>query len=327
MTTLETKLRLAVQRIQERFGNLLLKKARSAEERGEQIFGLRVPFILDRSEMPAGFSNQTQIQTLANYDFKIDLLRIFYRRINSVCEMYDLDCDMAFLHVFCHELGHSKEARLFEEAAIFPYRFNFFSFGCPVRIDSQTHDLNSINISGRRFYELFMFGIQDYCVNKKLQESGIKNPLSKTCILSLPEIQMNELTSEQRHELVIRSLLLLPHNVDIYTNGGLRASEMEMLKGFHEKLVGAKWDLASDIMKDLEFGVQEKYVSVLRELFEGILETHVFQRWQKSSNLFATYKTIPGFWRKNRYRVFYVAPRDLGKEAEQVFSIVDSTES
>jgi len=304
----------------------MLKNARDAQETGKQIFGLSVPYILDGSDVRANLSEETNIETLGNYDFKNDIVRIFHKRIHSFCKMYGMNFDAAFLHVFCHEVGHSKEVRIFEEAGIFPYRFNVFNFGCHIKIDSQIYDLNSIRIGGRMFYELFMFGIQDYCVNRKIQEFGIRNPLSRTRFLNLPRIQENELTEAQRHELVRRSLLLLPYNIDAYTNGGLTTAEMNVLEEFHEKLVGKKWKLAFSIMKDLEFGAAEKYVSVLCRLFESILDLHVFQRKEKSSSLFARYKIIPKFWKKSSYRVFCVSPKDIGKEAEQMFHWLDSAE-
>lgn len=302
------KVRLIWQRLRIKLGDEIGKKALRAQEKGERIFGIHIPFLLEEDFIPQDFARQTYIGMLGNYDFKNDVIQIYSKALKDLCKRYSINFDSAFLHIFCHELGHAREARIFEEASIFPYRFKIIPTQMRIMLGSRSYELNNIRIGRKDFYEVFMFGVRDYGIEKELKKYGIENPLPKISVWALQNIQKNGLTEEQRNRLVIELLLLLPYYVCVYAHGRLTESEREFMEGYFKDLIGDKWKFALKTMNNLEFGSPKKYVSVVCKLFERVLELHVFLGWEKNKELFRRYKTIPQFWSKNSYQVFYLCP-------------------
>jgi hypothetical protein len=278
-----------------------------AQQIGEKIFGIQIPVLLEGDFNAYDLTQQAYIGTLGRYDFQNDIVRIYAKQIRSFCRKYNMDFESSFVHHVCHELGHAKEARLFEDSGIFPYRFNIISY-CPIKLNSHHYLLNNVKIGGRGLYKVFMLGIQDYSIERELQKYGIKDRFSKLRVWNIQNLQKVVHLPEQKHRLTVEALSLLPLDICHYVYGELTQEEQLLIEKYYKSLIGDKWSSALRIMDDLQFGNAKKYVDVVCKLFEGILGLNIFLGENYRAELFKRYKHIPQFWNKRSYQVFYIVP-------------------
>jgi len=316
------RLRLAWQDLKKRFDSKLWTKILSAKTMGERIFGIKSTLLLEKKPL-SDLLLPTYTETLGKYDFVNDIIQIYYKRIESHCEKLHIDADSVLLNTICHEIGHAKEARLFEKENLFPYRFNVFQGNFPIIINSRSFDLNRIWL-GKDFYKIFLIGIQDYAIDAELRKNNIETPLSHIEVQNIPEIQKLNVEKEQWDRLCLETLLLLSHRVNLFANGGLIEQEKKKLEKYNKAIVGDKWNFTVETMKRLEHNSLRNYPDVLCKLFEENLGLKIFQKMENSKTIFDCYKNKPELWTSDNYRVFYLAPMDIGKQMQTLYSLFDS---
>ncbi|MCW4010712.1 MAG: hypothetical protein NWF05_08850 [Candidatus Bathyarchaeota archaeon] len=207
-----------------------------AQEKAKQIFGLKVPFFLDgRVEAFSNINSVMRGIELADHDWHYDINRIFYKRIVNLSKRYEVDFPSAIRFCICHETGHAKEERLFEEAGFFPYQKGFMG-GVPIEVDSTKYVLGDAN-----FYDSFSCGICDFSVNAELAKNGVVNPVSRRIFFDAPEQKApTPETKQQWHKVLFDSLCALPHVLNVYEHGELTKDEKAGLKESQERIIGVK---------------------------------------------------------------------------------------
>lgn len=148
----------------------LYLEALDAQEEAKQIFGVEPPFILDKSRN----------EELGEYVWRYDVYKIFYKRIKTLCQKYDVDFESIICFCLCHETGHAKEQRLFEEIGFFPNITKTQGEMVLTKIESTNYVLPS-----REFDNIFSCGISDFSINKELAKHNVKNQLAKRYFLTL----------------------------------------------------------------------------------------------------------------------------------------------
>jgi hypothetical protein len=276
----------------------------NAQEEAKQIFGVEVPFILDANKkLDRNNCLVSRIEKLAEYDWHCDANRIFYKRIKILCQKYDVDFNSVIYFCLCHETGHAKEQRLFEEIGFFPNTIRRLPEGVPIKIESTNYVLTS-----RGFYDIFSCGICDFSINEELAKHNIKNQLAKKMFFDTTGLQpVNSHTEEEWHKFVLDCLLRLPLVLTVYEHGELNESERRTLKESQEEVIGDKWEKTLLKLKSTEFFNPKSKIDVILELLENILGIPAFLGInQKREILFNRYSTLPKFWNKEGYRVMYL---------------------
>lgn len=300
------RLSLLAQKIQKTIHQNWYSEAAEAQEIGKQIFGIEIPFLLDRSgEVRTNKLSPTHIETLGEYVWQNDVMRIYYNRIKSLCSRYNVNFNSHFLFCFCHEIGHAKEDRLFEEAGYFPNTFRVWRFGIPIKIESNTYDLSAVSLEKKQFFDIFSCGIHDFAIDSELEKHGIKDALSRRFFFDTKKVGYNKdvPTDVQRHKLILDSLLLLPKILDIHEHGELSENEQRTMRENYEEIIGEKWDGALKILKNIEILNPQKTVEIMLALFEKILGVHAISIEKSSESIFADHPILPRFWNKDSYRI------------------------
>jgi hypothetical protein len=275
-------LKLSISIIAQNYNKLSSKEyseAYSSSEIAKQIFGLKVPFLLDQqAELEYSARYGAVNATPAEYYWTLDYARIYSRRIKTLCKKYELDCNLFTQFCLCHEMGHAREQRLFEEIGFFP---------------------NTIN----KPYHLFIAGICDYSINKELLKHGLKNPFERRAFLDKDTQRSASITTKaERDELHFNLLLNLPLTLDVYDYGGLTNEEKAGLKEGYEKLIGNKWEKAHTKLRQIDFFNAESKLDTIVELYGEILEQYLELR-RENTRLLRLRNPLPDFWHKSAYNV------------------------
>jgi hypothetical protein len=282
MKPLSLSLSLAIQSCK-RIVNKEYSKAFNAQDIAKQIFGIKLPFVLEeKAELSYGAPFGSVNAILGEYYWQKDIERIYCRRIRTFCEKYELDYNSVIQFCLCHETGHAKEQRLFEEIDFFP---------------------NTITWR----YHPFISGICDYSVNKELLKNDIKNPFERKAFLdkeTLRTVFVN--TKEAKDNFHFNSLLNLPYNIDAYEHGGLSDDEKIGFKESQEKEIGDKWEKALSKLRSIDFFEPKSKLDIILDLYNEILEIPVPLCKVKTEILRLKFQTIPKFWRKSTYNVIFL---------------------
>jgi len=286
----------------------LYAEAYEAQKIGKQIFGIEVPFLLKGDIEPESATLTSQIGKLGEHDWRYDVITVFHNRIRSLCAKHKIDFNSVFLFSFCHEVGHAKEQRLFEEVGFYPNTFKVPPQGILIKIESKEYCLRSLPIAGKEFYDIFSCGIQDFAINKELAKHGIRNKIAKKVFFS-PDDDSHLLsqspsicTELQKGNLIIERLSLLPIVIDIYENGELTENEKINLKAAQKEIMGNKWETTLSLLREIEFFNPRRTKEITLELFNKTLEVPA---WLGPCyrDSFGKRSTIPRFWNKDCYEV------------------------
>lgn len=302
MKPLSIQLSLLLQNAMKIINKERYSEAIQAQEIGERIFGPKTAYILD-SSIHMSSKSVTAISTvLGYYEWEYDIIRLFYKQIMLLSKKYGINYKDIFQFCFCHEVGHAREQRMFQEIGYFPNKFKIFREGVIVKIESEKYVLTSFKVSGKEFFDVFSCGILDFAVNCELSKNHMINEIVRPMIFDSSAQPMQ--TEVPRHFMVLESLLLLPHNIDIYEHGGLLEDEKRRFAESQKAIVGDKWDTALKILRTIEYPNPKKSVNTIIDMFNNILGIQASLGFEeKREYLFRDYSTVPTYWDKDKYRV------------------------
>jgi hypothetical protein len=269
---------------------------RAGREEAKQIFGIQVPFILDTNK-DLDYSNSSMPRTviLGEYKWNYDIIRIFHKRISILSQKYDIDFKSMIYFCFCHEIGHAKEQRLFEEIGFFPNTVCTHPEGIFFKIDSLSYVAKNLN------YNLFIGGICDFSINKELAKHNIKNQLAKKRYFEPTSFQPPSTHEEARQNTILDCLLHLPYYIDIYEHGELDEDEKRALQESQETLIGDKWEKTLSELRKIEFFDPKSKIGIILELFENTLGIQAFLNKVEISH-----SRLPKFWTKSDYQIMHL---------------------
>ena len=293
--------------MQEKIGEQTIHNMFNAQKLGEKLFGLNIPFVVDGK--PAKHITEklaAYVETLAEYDFRNDIVRIYKKRLNYFSKSLGIDLNLLIRFVICHEVGHAKEGRLCEKSGFYPYTIKVSPAPIPFSIESITYDLRKVQVSGIGFPETFLNGISDCVVNKELLKNSLFDPLAKkTFIRDIAESAYANLGQNQMHQIIIEKSCMLPLNVDFYLHRNLDARLKRLIETDYRQLLGEKWDYTVSKMEQLEITEPLKNVEIAKDLLEKVLGICAFSLELDRYSVF-DFSRIPKFWSKDRYNVLFV---------------------
>jgi len=309
MKPLTLRLSLFAQRLKKVVSRELYSEVIDAQQKAKQIFGIEVPFIVDTKQAINSYAFEAlRLEKLAQHYWQYDVAKVFHKKIGFLCKEYSIDFKSVILFCVCHETGHAKEQRLFEEIGFFPNTFRILPEGVPITIESSDYVLSSHRIGEMEYHEVFSFGIRDFSINKELAKHNIRNELAKKGFFGNRGLKdFNVSTREQWHNYVLDHLLLLPLTIDVYEHGGLCEEEKRVLREAQEKVIGDKWEKALSKLSCIEFFSPKSKRDITMELFKNTLGVPAFLGCHQDRKiLFRNYSSIPKYWNKKAYQVMYL---------------------
>ena len=282
-------------------------EAGNSQKLAKQIFGIKVPFVLDNKEELVYTSSPASVNTTwAEYNWLTDVEKIFSKKIYTFCRKHSVDFESMICFCLCHETGHAKEQRLFEESGFFP-------IALPIEVYAKIESTNYV-FTRSELLRMFMGGIFDFSVNKELLKNNLKNPFARKAYLDKETLRTSEFTTKKEgysSDLRYRYLILnLPLVLDLYEHGGLNESERRTLKENQEKEIGDKWEKTLLKLKSIEFFDAKSKRDIMLELFEntlGIQHAYLVSNVNRKNLLPTGYSELPKFWNKDSYCVMHLS--------------------
>lgn len=302
MKPLTLNLSLLIQSFKKVAFRHLYSESFEAQKEAKKFFGIEVPLILDtRHKLEWDTLLVSKAVGLAEYDWHYDVNRVFHKKISTLCEKYDVDFELVICFCICHETGHAKEQRLFEEIGFFPNTMKRLPNGVCLKIENAMYLTTNHSL-----YDRFSCGISDFSINELLSEHNIKNQLAKKIFLDTTNQSPNA-QREERSILVLDTLLHLPIVLDIYEHSDLDENQKRILKESQENIVGDKWEQTLSTLRRINFFDPLSTIETKIDLFKKTLGISAFLgSKEKSETLFSHYSTLPKFWNKKEYRVMYL---------------------
>ena len=263
-----------------------------AIQKATKIFQIKVPMIIDEKPLP----NKPSLEQMGYYDCYKDRVVIYINKIQQVVSTFGLELEKMITSVVCHEIGHAKQARIFEDNQVCPWIIQKHR-KCCVKLEGVEIPLKITDISFVNNW------VQDFCVNKELFDCGIADISVKVRVKDLKLEGPRDIVSYVR-------MKHLPMDITLYEFGGLSDSERERLKQTIKNCISEKWDTTYDLMKSLHFAGINEYLEVIETLIADIFGQKTCFL-PKDSRLIFEGKNRPSFWNKNNYNVLQVFPKDM----------------
>ena len=263
---------------------------KNAEEKAATIFRLDVPLIINEKSLP----KKPISEQMGYYDCYKDKIILYINKIQQVASMFNLNLGKMVTHCVCHEFGHAKQARLFEDNQVCHWKIHKDPL-CRIEIESVriAVKLEEINLVNN--------WLQDFCIDRELYRHGIPNALAKLMIKDL------ELTGPEEIVTYVR-MKSLPRNITLYEFGDLSDSEKNYIETTIKDSIGKDWDTAYNIMKSLELTEIDAYRNVIKIFIETIFRQNAYYLPITRDRIFEG-RDRPSFWSETQYDVLHVIPK------------------
>ncbi|MGA2386537.1 MAG: hypothetical protein ABSG33_08390 [Candidatus Bathyarchaeia archaeon] len=256
------------------------------QEEAERIWGIKVPFILDET-----ISNEHILlrgQKLAEHLWYNDANKIYYKGIEILCQKYNVDFSSVLRYCICHETGHAKEQRLFQEIGYFPFRTK----NLPIKPILRNNE----------FYSTFSNGIWDFSINQELAKQNIINKLFKPMFFDTTDLKEYTSRFGDESEFKLTCLLSLPNVLDVYEHSGLNEGERMVLRESH-LILADFWDRTLSTLQGIKFFDPASKINITIELLRELLGVNAFLDLEDHKFLFSRYPNLPKFWSKKAYQI------------------------
>ena len=98
-------------------------------------------------------------ERLGEYNYYEDNITIYINKIQYLTKKYKLNIEKMINYSICHEYGHAKQARIFEEQQYFPNLIGKYR--------KRVYDLEGRKIFPKDLHQ-FITNLLDFCINKEL---------------------------------------------------------------------------------------------------------------------------------------------------------------
>lgn len=221
-------------------------------EEGKRFWKVNVEFLLESSETTH----------LATYNPYFDHVEFHSRYIAKNRLKFPDIIDEEIRFAILHELGHAKEARIYEENGLFPWYREILS---PKRLQPKEE------AGLKKVISNFFNYIDDFKVERKLYESGYPKP--KTIWL-LKALKWMEQATKEKSSADIRekaaALMNLPLSICSFQFCKLLPEERRIIKSYYFKFLGGKrrWKEILGRLNTLRFGDMDVYKELIPEFFQ-----------------------------------------------------------
>jgi len=153
-----------------------------------------------------------------------------------------------------------------------------------------------------------MNGLLDYSIDDKLKNYGIKNiaakyktNLMKKFLISKKDDAKNSQTEK------LRATFNLPIDVGYYDLAELTNYEREIIIEYYEFAgISQKWDTVRHILKSKNFAETKEFLDVVQNLYSELFGIQVKKNLHYKTEFQKKFGTLPEFWKKDAYHVFYL---------------------
>lgn len=272
-----------------------LSKMRKMITTGKNFWGVDVEFLQEDVKETTG---------VASYDPFFDRVEFHLKWIEKIAKEFPQIIDDEIDFAVLHELGHAKEARIYEEKGLFPYSRNILTDIPPGEISEVFNIVDT-----------FFDGIEDYKVEKKLFENGFLKPLT-WFQQALPN--MEQVLKKPGCEVLGRdtAFMNLPLSMCSYKFCSLSNAQKRVIKSYYLKFLGKRlWEEMVETIDTLEFGKVNTTVEVASALIHdffgwtvtlGSIRRKDLELIVKEQHKFAGGFMLPSFWRKNNYSYYSI---------------------
>jgi hypothetical protein len=240
------------------------------------------------------------------YDFARDRVCLCPSFIKRYCKEHDYSQASVITYAICHEMGHASETRSFEQGLLFPYGFNI-SGKLPTRMRSRfgiSLYQQDLEVAMRQVLN----SVLDYCVDRKLDASGMKDVTQKN-IISQAKSELHERKSGNYKEGLYKfnALTRLPLRVVSYRFGDFNQTERAILEECYQyDGLLDKWQVGQEILESCELGNVNRLIdTVAKTYYEifGIVASVESTRREMVEKKYVGGR-LPDFWRAGQYFVF-----------------------
>lgn len=260
---------------------------------GKRFWGVDIEFLQE---------NRKKTTSIASYEPFHDRIEFHLRCINKLSKEFPdfIHKEMEF-DIF-HELGHGKEARIYEENGLFPYAFPILSKR-PMPADVRS-EINKI-------IKNMQSSIDDYKVDKKLFKNNIL--ISSSTWFSQAITNMEKILEKPGYEMRDRqtALMNLPLTLCSFKFSKLSNEQKRVIRSYYQKFLGKrKWKEALKNFEILEFGqintTVDTFIELINEFFNWTVSLNNISKKEletiimKKQGITVDYK-LPNFWKKDNY--------------------------
>jgi hypothetical protein len=255
---------------------------------GQRLFDITIEVI---------FEQNTQWPAVAMYDRWTDRVKIF---VNHISEMVAQGADprKLVMQAVAHEFGHAREARLFAKSGVCPW---YLCVATNCRLETEEGFYHGKDF--RPEFAQLTSWIQDFPIDRKLSEYGIRDQTAKARIVRIQQILQERRPTEPAGKLRLQTILMLPSEIRHYMFGDICHQDRIRIQQFAASVLGAKeWEEAVELISSREFGDIPKYETVTTAYFRDFLR------------LGATFESVareqlgdlPAFWTNDAYRALHI---------------------
>lgn len=242
----------------------------------------------------------SETDCLASYYLDTDHIKFHLRYIEENRQKFSELIDEEIKFMIFHEVGHAKEARIYEEnGLVWDY------------ITIKAQQSSKILERASKYILRFINAIDDLKVERKLYESGYQKPRTISLITSLPLIEqaLKTKSSSNPQEKAI-ALQICPKILDEIQFSRLSANEKRMITSYGRKFLGGKkrWEEIVKKLETIRFGDIEGYKEIMPEIFYDLFryKVKVVSAPKKEIELKSNKKYFSGLWKKQNYSYFEI---------------------
>jgi hypothetical protein len=272
--------------------NLEANEIQKIIKEGMKFWGLNIKFLTENLETDC----------VASYYLDSNIIKFHLKYIAANRLKYPKIIDEEIRFMIFHELGHAREARIYEE--------NNLLWDC-VTITSQ----QPLGILKRaiKYILRFINAIDDLKVERKLYENGYSKPRTVSLISSLRPMEqaINKKSSNDFLEKSI-ALQICPKILTELQFCKLLANEKRIIESYCLKFLGGKnrWKEIVNRLDTIRFGDIKGYKKMIPELFYDLFNYQVKldSASKKELELKIDGNYFSPIWKKQKYFYFRIHP-------------------
>lgn len=221
-------------------------------EKGKKFWKVDVEFVLESLDT----------KHAASYNPWFDHIEFHSKYVERNRQKFPNIIDEEIKYVILHELGHAKEARMYEENGLFPW---YREIRSPVRLQPKEE------AGAKKVISNFFGQIDDFKVERKLYENGYLKPKTVWLIKGLAWMEQatKKLASFDIKEKAA-ALMNLPLSICSLQFCELLPPERKTIKSYYLRFLGKRrWKETIKKLYTLRFGNMDIYKKVVPELLRN----------------------------------------------------------
>jgi hypothetical protein len=277
------------------------EKIKGLIDDGRKFWKVDIPFLTE---------NMGEEEGIASYSPFFDRVEFHSKHLAVLEEQFPKLIDKEIEYAVMHELGHAKEARMYEENSFWPFtRIMAIPSNSGSRYEKEIKQID----------HYFFNGIEDFKVEKKLFNCGYLRTKTIRFHRILPYIQsiMKTLAFPTADDM-IDAYMNMPQTLCSYKFcEEISAEEKSIIEEYYVKVFGTHeiWKDFVTIIDNLEFGDTGKTINVVSKLLNDLFGYHVSVDSAKKEQIEQSIRkqfgfeddfALPVLWTKNSYQIYRI---------------------